>query len=145
MKLSTRVTYGIRAILELALVSGDRPLRSKDLADRQEIPIKYLEQLMSILKSAGLVKSIRGPKGGYKLSRSASQIRLDEVFCALEGPVEMVECLGDESVCERYGDCVVREFWSDVENAVVGALESYMLQDLVDKAEKKKSTVNFQI
>jgi len=144
MKLSTRTRYGVRAVLELAENRGQGPLRTKTIAQRQEISVKYLEQLMTILKSAGFVKSIRGARGGYVLAKAPNQIKLSEVFTALEGTVTTVECIEDESFCVRVSDCLTRQVWIEVENAIIGILEAKTLQDLVDNA-KDRRTANYQI
>ena len=96
MKLSTRTRYGIRAIIELAQHEGKRPLQLKLIAERQGISVKYLEQLMSMLRASGVVRSIRGSKGGYILARAPEQIKLSEVFRCLEGPVTTADCTENE-------------------------------------------------
>ena len=144
MKLSTRTRYGVRAILELAGNQNKGPLRIKTIAHRQDISVKYLEQLMTILKSAGFVRSIRGSKGGYILAKAANQIKLGDVFNALEGPVTTVECLENENYCARAADCVTRQVWAEVQEAIMNVLQSMTLQDLVDRA-KDKRTLNYQI
>ncbi|MCJ7692580.1 MAG: Rrf2 family transcriptional regulator, partial [Sedimentisphaerales bacterium] len=123
MKLSTRARYGIRASLELACNYGKGPLQIKIIAQKQEISIKYLEQLMAILKSAGFVRSIRGAKGGYVLAKPPNQVKLSDIFNALEGPIVTVECLESDEYCARAADCVARELWSKVQQAVIGVLE----------------------
>jgi len=139
MKLSTRTRYGLRAILELAASQGEAPLQIKIIAHRQEISVKYLEQLMAILKSAGLVRSIRGSKGGYLLAKGPNRIKLSDVFNALEGPSAItVECLENENYCARAADCVARQLWAEVEAAIENVLQSITLQDLVDRARKNK-------
>ncbi len=138
MKLSTRTKYGIRAILELAENHGAGPVQIKVIAKRQDISIKYLEQLMAMLKSAELVKSIRGAKGGYILAKPPSQIKLSDCFKSLEGPVITTECLEDKSYCKRTADCVARQLWAEVQNAITNVLESMTLQDLVDRAKSGK-------
>jgi len=145
MKLSTRTRYGLRAILELASNHGKGPLQLKIIARNQDISLKYLEQLMATLKSGGLVRSLRGSKGGYILAKAANQIRLSDVFSALEGPSAItVECLDDDSYCARTADCVTRQVWAQVQEAVMGVLESLTLQDLVDRA-KEKGNLDYQI
>lgn len=144
MKLSTRTRYGIRAMLELAMFFGSGPLQIKLIAKHQEISVKYLEQLITILKSAGFVRSIRGSKGGYVLSKPPDQITLDSIFIALEGPVTTVECVEDMSYCARAADCVTREVWTEVQEAIMKILRSLTLQDLVDRV-KKQEKVNYQI
>lgn len=144
MKLSTRTRYGIRAILELAAGQGEGPMQIKVIARRQGISLKYLEQLMAILKSAGFVRSVRGSKGGYVLAKPANQIKLSDIFNALEGPVTTVECLENEKYCTRIADCVTRQVWAEVQQAIMGVLQSITLQDLVDRT-KDKRTLSYQI
>ena len=146
MKLSTRSRYGMRAALELAIEYGKGPLQIRAIAHRQGISNKYLEQLIAVLKSAGLVKSVRGPKGGYLLAKPPAQITLYQVFRALEGPVYTVECLEHEDFCPRYTDCLTRQVWSEMNKAIVGVLESTTLQDLADRARKlDQQPVSYQI
>jgi len=144
MKLSTRIRYGVRAVLELAANQSTAPLRIKTIARRQDISVKYLEQLMAVLKSAGVVRSIRGSKGGYILAKPANQIKLSDVFDCLEGSVATVECLENENYCARAADCVTRQVWAEVQQAITNVLQSMTLQDLVDRAKDKRS-LNYQI
>lgn len=138
MKLSTRTRYGIRAVLELAENYGNGPLRLKIIAQRQEISVKYLEQLMTVLRSAGLVRSIRGSKGGYLLAKAPGKIKISDVFRCLEGPVVMSECVENESYCTRTNNCVARQIWVEVQKAIMGVLQSITLQNLVDRAKNNK-------
>jgi Rrf2 family cysteine metabolism transcriptional repressor len=144
MKLSTRTRYGLRAIIELAENNGAAPLQTKAIAASQDISVKYLEQLMTILRSAGLVRSIRGSKGGYMLAKSPNQIKLSEVFDCLEGQLTTVECVEDGRFCERAEDCVARQVWAEVQQAIKNVLQSITLQDLVDRTKDKKLS-NYQI
>jgi len=144
MKLSTRTRYGLRAILELAAHYNEGPVQIKVIALRQAISVKYLEQLMAILKSAGFITSIRGAKGGYILAKKPNQIRLNDVFTALEGPVSTVECVQDKSYCVRVADCMARQVWLQVQQAIVNVLQAVTLQDLLDKAKNEKN-LNYQI
>ena len=139
MKLSTRTRYGIRAMLELAENYGEGPLQIKVIANRQDISVKYLEQLMAMLRSGGFVRSIRGSKGGYMLSKVPAQIKLDELFTCLEGPVVTVECVEDENYCARAADCVTRQVWAQVQAAMVKVLQSMTLQDLVNRTKERKN------
>ncbi len=136
MKLSTRTRYGIRAVIELAQHEEKRPLQLKAIAERQDISVKYLEQLMSMLRSSGLLRSIRGAKGGYILARPPEQINLSEIFRCLEGPVTTAECTENGDYCERSADCVAREVWIEVEAAIQKILRSITLADLVKRAKK---------
>ena len=144
MKLSTRTRYGIRAMLELAGKYGEGPLQIKVIANRQDISIKYLEQLMAMLRSGGFVRSIRGSKGGYILSKVPAQIKLDELFTCLEGPVVTVECIEDENFCARAADCVTRQVWAQMQAAMVKVLQSMTLQDLVNRTKERKN-LDYQI
>lgn len=139
MKLSTRTRYGIRAMLELAENYGEGPLQIKVIANRQDISVKYLEQLMAMLRSGGFVRSIRGSKGGYVLSKVPAQIKLDELFTCLEGPVVTVECIEDENFCARAADCVTRQVWAQVQAAMMNVLQSMTLQDLVNRTKERKN------
>ena len=144
MKLSTKTRYATRAMLELADNFGNGPLQTRIIAKHQEISIKYLEQLMAALKSAGLIKSQRGAKGGYVLSKPPEKIKLSEIFDIFEGPVVTVECVSNEKYCDRAGDCVARQVWCEIQKAIKGILESITLQDALDKAKQGKPD-NYQI
>lgn len=144
MKLSTRTRYGIRAILELAQNYGKGPVQLKIVARNQGISVKYLEQLMAMLKSAGIVNSIRGSKGGYILAKSPEQIKLSDCFNCLEGPVVTVECVENDNYCPRISDCIAREVWAEIQKAVMTVLESMTLQNLLDKT-KNNETLYYQI
>ena len=144
MKLSTRTRYAVRAIIELAQNGNNKPLQLKIIAQRQDISVKYLEQLMAILRSSGFVRSIRGSKGGYMLAKAPNQIKLNEVLHRLEGTVTTVECVENEDYCLRSADCASRYLWMQVEQAVEKVLEAITLQDLVDKANDDKK-LDYQI
>jgi len=144
MKLSTRTRYGIRAILQLANYYGKGPLQIRTIAKQENISAKYLEQLMPILKSARLVRSIRGAKGGYILAKAPNQIKLSDVFNCLEGTVTTVECVENESYCERVADCITRQVWTQLQQAITNVLQSITLQDLVDRAKDKRD-LDYQI
>jgi Rrf2 family protein len=143
MKISTRTRYGMRAILELALAYKTHPLQIRVIAEKQNISNKYLEQLVGIMRTAGLVRSIRGPHGGYVLARDPEEVKLSEIFRILEGPVLTVECVENKEACPYYADCVTRQLWIQVNEAMLSVLENKTLQDLVEMAEKEK--LNYQI
>ncbi len=145
MKLSSRSRYGLRAILDLALEYGGGPLQIKVIAERENISNKYLEQLMTILKTAGLVRSLRGPRGGYLLVKPPNEVRLSEVFTVLEGPLITVECLQHPDFCPRCAECITRQVWAKIQDAMLGVLESITLQDLVDKAKGIDESGSYQI
>ena len=143
MRISTRTRYGMRAMLELAIAYGAGPLQIKVIADRQKISNKYLEQLVGIIKTAGLLRSLRGPHGGYVLTKPPQDIKLSEIFRALEGPVLTVECVENEQACDMYADCITRRLWIEVNDAILNVLTGKTLADLVEMAEEEK--LNYQI
>lgn len=134
----------MRAVLQLADHFGKGPLQTRVIAQQQDISVKYLEQLMSALKSSGLVRSQRGAKGGYVLAKPPDQIKLSEIFDVFEGPVVTVECVNNENYCSKAADCIARQVWSEVQRAVKNVLQSITLQAALDKA-KKGQPANYQI
>ncbi len=144
MKISTRTRYGTRAMLEIALDYGAGPVKIKDIAQRQGISVKYLEQLIAILKSAGFVRSLRGARGGYVLAKAPNKIKLGDIFRSLEGPESTVECLDNKQYCNRSADCVVRQVWAQMQGAIESVLNSVTLQDLIERT-KKDVELTYQI
>lgn len=144
MKISTRTRYGIRATIELAEHYKKGPLQLRIIAERQEISVKYLEQLMAVMRSAGLVRSVRGAKGGYMLAKSPEDIRLSDVFHCLEGPVATAECIDNQDYCTRAIDCVARDLWARVEKAINEVLDAVTLRDMVERI-KNTDQQNYHI
>lgn len=140
MKLSTRGQYGTRALLDLALQEGGRPVLLKDIAQRQGIPLSYLEHLITPLVAAGIVKSTRGARGGISLLKSPKDIRLSEVIQLLEGSIAPVECVNNPGACHRSALCVTRDVWIEMNQAMKRVLDSTTLQDLVDRHRQKEQT-----
>ena len=138
MKLSTKGQYGTRAMVELALHYGEGPILLKDIAKRQQISGRYLEHLIVSLKVAGLVKSMRGARGGFSLAKPPSQIRLSEIIQIVEGSISIVECVDDPKLCSRADLCVTRDIWAEMKKAMNGVLESTTLQDLVERQREKQ-------
>ncbi len=139
MKISTRARYGIRALLDLALHENEEPILLKDIAERQEISLHYLEHLITTLVAGGIVRSTRGARGGIWLSKEPGDIRLSEVVRLFEGSTAPVECVDKLDFCTRSSECITREVWCDLKDAIDGVLESVTLQDLVDRqCERQK-------
>ncbi len=109
----------------------------KDIAKRQDISAQYLEHLVAPLIRAGILRSIRGAKGGITLAKSPEEISLSRVIEVLEGSVAPVECVDNPTLCARSGECVTRDVWSDIKAAIMGVLESLTLKDLVDRQRAK--------
>lgn len=137
MKISTRSRYGLRALLELALHHGEGPLMMQSIADSQGVSRKYLDSIFASLKTAGLVRSRRGVGGGHLLAKDPQTIRLNEVLRALEGPLSLVDCVGDAELCDRSHRCVTRDVWAEVGQAIDGVLQNITLADLVEKHYRK--------
>ena len=135
MKISTRTRYGIRAAVELGNQYEKGPLQLRVIAKRQGISVKYLEQLMAVLRSSGLVRSLRGAKGGYILAKKPEEITILDVFHCLEGPTSTTECVVDCDACNQSLDCVTRQVWLDVEQAINQVLGKVTLADLVERAK----------
>jgi len=130
MKLTTKTRYGTRAMVDLAQ-HCDKGLQStRDIAERQEISPKYLEHLLSLVRDADLVVSVRGAHGGHRLARPATQIVLSEIYVALEGPDALVACADCPEVCDRSKDCVTRQIWQEMFAASMKVLESQSLAQL---------------
>jgi Rrf2 family protein len=138
MKLSTRARYGSRALLDIALNSDKGPVQLKDIAQREEISLQYLEHLVTPLISAGIVRSQRGAKGGVMLARHASEIKLSEIVNILEGTIDPVECIENPTICERSNCCVTRDIWDEVKKAMDAVLENITLQNMVDRYRDKE-------
>jgi len=144
MKLSTRGRYGTRVLLDLALRDGEGPVPLKDIAHRQQIPLLYLEHLIAPLIAGGIIRSMRGARGGIWLSKLPQEIKLIEVVGLLEGSTAPVDCVNDPKVCPRSDSCVTRDIWNEMKKAIDGVLESKTLQDLVDM-QKRRGTADMVI
>jgi len=138
VKLSTRGEYGLRAMFDLAQHYGEGPIPIKSVAERQDISEHYLEQLIAVLRKAGLVKSVRGAQGGYILSRDPEEITVGDIIRVLEGPIAPVDCLnaGEGEGCERAETCVTRDIWEKVRDSISDVLDSFTLADMVARASK---------
>ena len=140
MKISTRIRYVTRALLDLAIHERGKPVQLKDIALRQEISVGYLEHLIAPLVSGGIVQTIRGPKGGISLVRRPEEIRLSEIVTALEGEIVPVACVTNPEVCTRSEVCVTRDVWAELKRATEAILESTTLRDLAERQVRKERT-----
>lgn len=131
MRLSTRGRYGARFMLDLAIHGGQGPVLLKDLAERQGLSVKYLEQLVGPLRKAGLVKSKRGVRGGFQLAKAPEEIRMLEVVEAVEGALTLVECVAHPKGCPRSPKCATKEVWSKAANAIREVLAGISLADMI--------------
>lgn len=123
--------------MDLALHQDEGLVPLKDIARRQEVSLPYLEHLITPLIAAGLVKSTRGARGGVSLVKPPSEIKLSEAVQLLEGSIAPVDCVNDPKLCHRSANCVTRDIWSEMKNAMSQVLDSTTIQDLVERQKQK--------
>ena len=138
MKLSTRVRYGTRALLDIALHQENSLIPLREIAQRQQIPLSYLEHLITPLIEGGIIRSTRGVGGGVSLAKSPEKIRLSEVIGLLDGSLALAKCVTDPAVCNRSEFCVTRDVWRELKTAMDGVLQSTTLQNLVERQKGKE-------
>lgn len=135
MKFSTQTRYALRLMLDLASAGEDEYVSLRDVAARQEISAKYLEQIVRKLTRAGLLESSRGWQGGYRLARDASEITPGDVVRAIEGRLSVVACLKDDSnPCPRAATCRTLDFWDGLRHVMNAYLDGTTLKAMVDKS-----------
>ncbi len=137
MRLSTKSRYGLRALFDMAYHAGTLPAQIKDISRRQEISPRYLEQIFQDLKKAGLLKSRRGPQGGYFLARKPDEITVMDIINATEGEMALVECSkpdnGQKKKCERFDQCITQQVWADATQKLSEFLGTVTIKDLCDR------------
>ena len=136
MKLSTKGRYGLRIMVELATRFGKGPIVVDIIAESQGLSAKYIHVLMGGLRNAGLINTIRGPRGGYELAKAPQEISALDVVVALEGSITPVGCVGMDHVCEFERGCVTRQVWEEMGHAIEETLRRYTLQTLAIKQLK---------
>lgn len=138
MKLSTKGRYGLRALIDLAVYSQEDVVSIQSIAQRQQISDNYLEQLMAKLKKAGLVISLRGANGGYRLAKPAAEISVGDVLRALEGDLDAVTCPGrkEEGGCDTADICVTRYVWERINDSIANTVDTMMLEELVEESRR---------
>lgn len=147
MRLSSKTDYGLRALIDLALHDRGLPVQSHDIAARQGIPESYLNQLLILLRRAGLIRSVRGPQGGHHLARPTHTINLAEIVGALDGPniPDAATQPADPRGNDTATDAVVRETWERVDAAIAAALGKITLDILVTERQQHDTAAMFQI
>lgn len=133
MKLTMKGDYGLRAMLDMAAYYGQGPIESADIARRQYIPEQYLDQILMALRKEGLVKSVRGPKGGHMLARSPAEITMSQVMQALEGYVPPMECLPNPDFCKLSPGCALREVWQQIDAMTQQVLSATTIEQLAQR------------
>ena len=137
MRLSTKAQYAVRALVDLSLHSGGKPVALREISRREDIPLNYLEQLFLRLKNGQIIESVRGPRGGYILARSSSLIRISEIVATVEEPLNPVSCLDEnEGPCSRGARCVTHNVWKGLGERIRGFLDSVNLEDLTREARE---------
>ena len=133
MKLSTKGRYGLRALIDLAQNGGEQPVSITSISTRQDISERYLEQLMSMLKKAGIVRSVRGAQGGYTLTRRPDEYTVGMILRLTEGSLSPVACVGEDAVaCTKMETCATKELWRRLNDAINGVVDHITLADLVE-------------
>ncbi len=138
MQFSTKARYALRALVELSLHYGQGPYMLKEIARRQNISDKYLEQLMAPLRNRDIVQTLRGNRGGYMLSRSPEKITALEAVQAVEGSLAPVPCVDKEEICKRSEICATRELWCKLNENMVEVLSNTTLEDLAQRQREKQ-------
>ncbi len=134
MFFTTRVRYGVRALIEIGTNNGKEPLLLKDISKRQDISFKYLDHIFSDLKAKGIIKKTKTKKGGYILAKKPEEITLYEIIEAIEGNRE-IECLIDGTLCPRAKFCGARKVWKEVNQKVNEVLKNFTLKDFIKQHE----------
>jgi Rrf2 family transcriptional regulator, cysteine metabolism repressor len=145
MKLSTKGEYGLLAVIDLALHSGCGPVQSFQIAERQNIPKQYLDQLLLVLKKSGVIESSRGRQGGYQLARPAQNITLFDIVAALEGPIENVNFLGKTPQSRTATQALLKDIWSDLISHTADILQKRTLEEFCDRHRRMQEQPMYHI
>jgi Rrf2 family protein len=139
MKLTTKGRYGLRFMMELAEHYGSGPVLVETISKNQNISANYIHVLVTSLKTAGLVRAVRGPNGGYELARDPASITVSVIIESLEGTTSLVDCASNPCSCPRFDGCAARELWSEVDAAVNAVLTTRTLADLAERQRDKSA------
>ena len=139
MKLSTRGRYGIRAMFDLALNASEGTQSIKAIAEREGIPEAYLEQLFAALKREGLVNSTRGAQGGYALAKAPEDISVGDVLRAVEGNIDLAECLEGDHACDKAGSCPSKIVWRKLRDGMKAIVDGISLQDMIEDHRRMRA------
>ena len=145
MKLSKRTQYGFRLMAELGRHFDEGPIPLGEIARKEDLSEKYLEQIVIHLRPAGFLRAVRGPKGGYLLSVPPSKIRLRLLFEAFEGSSGITECVKSSSACKRVRNCASRQLWMTLERGISETLNSLTLADLLTASPKEAASLRSAI
>ncbi len=142
MKISTKGRYALRLMVDLALSESIKPVRIKEIAERQEISDKYLEQIISTLTKNGFVISTRGAQGGYRLSKNPEEYTVGSILRVIEGKLCPVACLETEkNMCDRKDDCITLPLWEKLNDAINNVVDNITLKDLIDWDRERRQKI----
>jgi Rrf2 family protein len=144
VKISMRSDYGARALLYLAERYGQGPVQSAEIAARQGIPEAYLEQLLTVMRRAGLIRSVRGPAGGHMLARLPSEVRLGEVVAVMDGPTPTLAC-SDQRGCRVRPDCVLYDVWREIDTMTHAIVDAVTFADLLERQQAPTRRIMYHI
>jgi len=136
MKLTTKGRFAVTAVLDLALNESNNPVSLSDISKRQSISLSYLEQLFSRMRRVGLVKSIRGPGGGYKTAIDYNTLTVKDIITSVEEQIDATQCGGNEN-CHEGGRCITHNLWASLNHKILDYLESLTLAQLIDEQKNK--------
>ena len=139
MRLTTKGRFAVTAMVDLAMSGGERPVTLADISQRQKISLSYLEQLFGKLRRKALVSSVRGPGGGYRLTRPTADVSVGEIILAVDEPIDATQCAGKEN-CRDDQKCITHDLWTDLNRHIFDYLSSVSLFDLVEKQQQKAAT-----
>ncbi len=145
MKLSTRVRFGLRIMVQIAAESTEKPVFSRRIAATQHISEAYVDQILLPLRTGGLLISLRGRSGGYRLSRPAQDITVLDVVRVLEGELALVECIGQPATCPRVPICPTRRVWETLTKTITQTLRKITLEELCKDEARLKASVDYSI
>lgn len=146
MRISTKGRYAVRVMLDLATNNKGEYIKVKDIARRQEISDKYLEQIISILNKAGYVKSVRGAQGGYKIAKDPKTYTIGMILRLTEGSLSPVACLDDEvNECEHCDTCETLQVWKDLADAIYDVVDNVTIADLAARQEERLASMSYMI
>ncbi|MFD0930882.1 Fe-S cluster assembly transcriptional regulator IscR [Methylophilus glucosoxydans] len=138
MRLTTKGRFAVTAMLDIALYEADKPVTLAGISERQSISLSYLEQLFSRLRKQGLVSSVRGPGGGYRIAKAHHEISVSDIITAVDEQIDATQCGGNEN-CHDEGRCMTHELWASLNSKILDYLSGVTLADMVDM-QRNKST-----
>lgn len=145
MKISTKGRYALRIMLDLAINNNGKYIPIKEISERQNISVKYIEQIIALLNRAGFVKSVRGNRGGYMIANQPKNYTIGMILRCAEGSIAPVSCLDDEvNQCPRSQNCITLPLWIRLNNAITEVVDNTTLQDLIDDSTNKED-INYMI